>query len=173
MRLSFVTSPATVKSATCGGCSPLPNVFSVRWFASYADEAAYRSSYSALTQNHEWITSSVPALQTWGASLEETLELLPTRRSLLRHRAEEQRPEAHRASRQEAEKQPEGGGEGKDEAQAPPPVTCPGNRHGTRIPRSGAIRPRLGPGVPTRDRSHAARWRPRSRARRRSGPRVP
>ena len=60
------------------------------WFASFADEAAYSSYHSALTQSQEWITSLVPALQTWGASLEETLELLPTRRSLLRHRAEEQ-----------------------------------------------------------------------------------
>jgi hypothetical protein len=60
------------------------------WFASFADEAAYSSYHSALTQNQEWITSIVPALQMWGASLEEALELLPTRRSLLRHRAEEQ-----------------------------------------------------------------------------------
>lgn len=60
------------------------------WFASYADEAAYRGSYSALIRHQEWITSIVPALQMWGASLEATLELLPTRRSLLRHRAEEQ-----------------------------------------------------------------------------------
>jgi hypothetical protein len=64
------------------------NVF-VR-FASFADEAAYSSSHSALTQNQEWITSIVPALQMWGASHEETLELLPTRRSLLSHRAQEQ-----------------------------------------------------------------------------------
>ena len=60
------------------------------WFASFADEAASRSYHSALTQSQEWITSIVPALQMWGASLEEALELLPTRRSLLRHRAEEQ-----------------------------------------------------------------------------------
>ncbi len=60
------------------------------WFASFADEAVSRSYHSALTQNQEWITSIVPALQMWGASLEEALELLPTRRSLLRHRAEEQ-----------------------------------------------------------------------------------
>lgn len=60
------------------------------WFASFADEAAYSSYHAALTQNQEWITSIVPALQMGGASLEETLELLPTRRSLLRHRAEEQ-----------------------------------------------------------------------------------
>jgi hypothetical protein len=60
------------------------------WFASFADEAAYSSYHAALAQNQEWITSIVPALQMWGASFEETLELLPTRRSLLRHRAEEQ-----------------------------------------------------------------------------------
>ena len=54
------------------------------WFASFADETAYRSYHAALMQNQEWITSIVPALQMWGASLEETLELLPTRRSLLR-----------------------------------------------------------------------------------------
>ena len=60
------------------------------WFASFVDEAAYSSYHAALAQNQEWITSIVPALQMWGASFEETLELLPTRRSLLRHRAEEQ-----------------------------------------------------------------------------------
>ncbi len=60
------------------------------WFASFTDEAAYASAHSALTGSQEWITSIVPALQRWGASLEETLELLPTRRSLLRHRTEEQ-----------------------------------------------------------------------------------
>lgn len=58
------------------------------WFASFADEAAYKSYHSVLAQSQEWITSIVPVLQTWGASLEETLELLPTRRSLLRHCAE-------------------------------------------------------------------------------------
>ncbi|HEY4388902.1 MAG TPA: NIPSNAP family containing protein [Ktedonobacteraceae bacterium] len=60
------------------------------WFASFANEAAYNSYHSALTQNQEWITSIVPALHMWGASLEEVLELLPTRRSLLRHHAQEQ-----------------------------------------------------------------------------------
>ncbi len=60
------------------------------WFASFADEAAYTSSHAALTQSQEWITSIVPTLQTWGASSEEVLELLPTRRSLLRHRTQEQ-----------------------------------------------------------------------------------
>jgi hypothetical protein len=60
------------------------------WFASFADEATYTSSHAALTQSQEWITSIVPTLQTWGASSEEVLELLPTRRSLLRHRTQEQ-----------------------------------------------------------------------------------
>jgi hypothetical protein len=60
------------------------------WFASFADEVASRSYRSALTQRHEWITLIVPALQMWGASLEEALELHPTRRSLLRRSAEEQ-----------------------------------------------------------------------------------
>ncbi len=59
------------------------------WFASFADEAAYTAYRSALTQSQEWITSIVPTLQMWGASPEELLELLPTRRSLLRHRAQE------------------------------------------------------------------------------------
>ncbi len=31
---SFVTSPFEVKTATNGGCSPVPKVFSARWFAS-------------------------------------------------------------------------------------------------------------------------------------------
>ena len=31
---SFVTSPFERKTATSGACSPLPNVFSVRWFDS-------------------------------------------------------------------------------------------------------------------------------------------
>ena len=60
------------------------------WFASFADEAAYSSYQASLKHNQEWITSIVPALETWGASLEEELELLPTRRSLLRHYVEEQ-----------------------------------------------------------------------------------
>lgn len=83
----FVTEPAE------NTYSELPvregeNVFV--WFASFADEAAYSSYHATLMQNQEWITSIVPALRMWGASLEEELELLPTRRSLLRHRAEEQ-----------------------------------------------------------------------------------
>jgi hypothetical protein len=60
------------------------------WFASFADEAAYTSYHSVLTQSQKWITSIVPVLEMWGASLEEALELLPTRRSFLRYRTEEQ-----------------------------------------------------------------------------------
>ncbi|MBO0797080.1 MAG: NIPSNAP family protein [Ktedonobacteraceae bacterium] len=60
------------------------------WFASFADEAASSSYHAALTHHREWITFIVPALHMWGAELEETLELLPTRRSLLRHHAQEQ-----------------------------------------------------------------------------------
>lgn len=60
------------------------------WFASFADEAAYASPHTALTGSQEWITSIVPALQMWEPSLEAVLELLPTRRSLLRHRVEAQ-----------------------------------------------------------------------------------
>jgi len=83
----FVTEPA-------GNTYPaLPvregeNVFV--WFASFADEAASSSYHAALTHRQEWITSIGPALQMWGASLEEALELLPTRRSFLRYRTEEQ-----------------------------------------------------------------------------------
>ncbi|GLV60483.1 NIPSNAP family containing protein [Dictyobacter sp. S3.2.2.5] len=57
------------------------------WFASFADETAFSSYQSALAQSQAWITSIAPALQTWGIRREEALELLPTRRSLLRHRA--------------------------------------------------------------------------------------
>ena len=34
---SFVMSPLDRKTATSGRFSPLPNVFSVRWFAWYAE----------------------------------------------------------------------------------------------------------------------------------------
>jgi len=36
---TFVMSrPGVVKTGTSGGCSPVPNVFIVRWFASYAEK---------------------------------------------------------------------------------------------------------------------------------------
>ena len=34
MPVCFVTSPSLWKTATSGACSPVPKVFSVRWFAS-------------------------------------------------------------------------------------------------------------------------------------------
>jgi hypothetical protein len=33
----FVASPSVWKTTTLGGRTPVPNAFSVRWFASYAD----------------------------------------------------------------------------------------------------------------------------------------
>src|SRR4029077_14985473 len=33
----FVASPPVLKTTTFGGRTPMPNAFSVRWFASYAD----------------------------------------------------------------------------------------------------------------------------------------
>lgn len=60
------------------------------WFASFADEAAYSCYQSSLMQSQEWITSIIPTLPKWGVSREEKLELLPARRSLLRHYGEEQ-----------------------------------------------------------------------------------
>ena len=57
------------------------------WFASFADEKAYAAYQSALAANQAWTTSLVPALQRWQARPAEVLELVPTRRSILRHRS--------------------------------------------------------------------------------------
>lgn len=57
------------------------------WFASFADEEAYAAYQMVLTASQAWTTSLVPALQGWLARPEEVLELVPTRRSLLRHRS--------------------------------------------------------------------------------------
>jgi NIPSNAP len=57
------------------------------WFASFAGERAYAAYQTALTTNQTWITSLVPALQEWLSRPEEVLELVPTRRSLVRHRS--------------------------------------------------------------------------------------
>jgi len=57
------------------------------WFASFADEEAYAVYHMALAASQMWTTSLVPALQGWLSSPEEVLELVPTRRSLLRHRS--------------------------------------------------------------------------------------
>jgi NIPSNAP len=60
------------------------------WLASFADDAAYAAYQTALAQSRAWITSLVPALQSWLSKPEEVLELAPTRRSLLRHRPTKQ-----------------------------------------------------------------------------------
>jgi len=57
------------------------------WFASFADEEAYAAYQTALTESSTWTTLLVPALQGWLSRPEEVLELVPTRRSLLRHRS--------------------------------------------------------------------------------------
>lgn len=57
------------------------------WFASFVHEEAYASYQTALAANQTWTTSLVPTLQRWLSRLEEVLELLPTRRSLVRHRS--------------------------------------------------------------------------------------
>jgi hypothetical protein len=56
------------------------------WFASFADDEAYAAYQMALAESSAWTTSLVPALQGWQARPEEVLELVPTRRSLVRHR---------------------------------------------------------------------------------------
>lgn len=56
------------------------------WFASFASEAAYTAYCFALAQNQTWTTVLAPALKKWLSKLEEALELIPARRSLLRHR---------------------------------------------------------------------------------------
>jgi len=55
------------------------------WFASFADEAGYMSYQTTLAQNQLWNTALAATLQGWLAKPEEVLELLPCRRSLLRH----------------------------------------------------------------------------------------
>jgi hypothetical protein len=57
------------------------------WFTSFADEEAYAAYQMALAASQAWTTSLVPALQRWLSRPEEVLELVPTRRSLLRHRS--------------------------------------------------------------------------------------
>ncbi len=56
------------------------------WFTSFADEETYAAYQRALTENSMWTTSLAPSLKEWLSKQEEVLELLPTRRSLLRHR---------------------------------------------------------------------------------------
>jgi hypothetical protein len=58
------------------------------WFASFADEAGYMSYQTTLTQNQLWNTALAATLQGWLAKPEVVLELVPCRRSLLRHGAQ-------------------------------------------------------------------------------------
>ena len=44
---TFVMSlPGAVSTATSGACSPVPNVFSVRWFASYAEKPGIEKDWN-------------------------------------------------------------------------------------------------------------------------------
>jgi hypothetical protein len=56
------------------------------WFASFADDAAYAAHQADLNNSPMWGTSLVPTLQRRLSKPAEVLELLPSRRSLLRHR---------------------------------------------------------------------------------------
>ena len=57
------------------------------WFATFADEEAYAVHQKVRVTSAEWTTALVPTLQAWLTKPAEVLELTPTRRSLLRHRA--------------------------------------------------------------------------------------
>lgn len=63
------------------------------WFASFTNEEAYTAYQTALAANQTWTTSLVPVLKEWLARPEEMLELVPTRRSLVRHRTSQERAE--------------------------------------------------------------------------------
>lgn len=58
------------------------------WFASFADKRAYAAYQMAVTTNQAWIAELSSTLRGWLARPEEALELLPTRRSLVRHCSE-------------------------------------------------------------------------------------
>jgi hypothetical protein len=79
----FVTEPSQ-KTYPALPVRESVNVFV--WFASFANETAYRAYNVALTTSQEWSASLVPTLRMWGARPEEVLELIPTRRSFLRFR---------------------------------------------------------------------------------------
>lgn len=56
------------------------------WFASFANEQAYTAYREALGSDQAWNAEIAPRLKGWLTKPEEVLELIPTRRSLLRHR---------------------------------------------------------------------------------------
>jgi len=55
------------------------------WLASFADEAAYAAYRTRLAADNVWTQSVAPRLEKELSKKEEVLELMPTRRSLLRH----------------------------------------------------------------------------------------
>ncbi len=61
------------------------------WFASFADVAAYAGYQSTLAQDQAWTAELTPALQPWLSKQAEVLELIPCRRSLLRHRSTQEK----------------------------------------------------------------------------------
>jgi hypothetical protein len=56
------------------------------WLASFADEAAYAAFRARLDDDARWPSGLLPALTSWLSGPPQVLELVPTRRSLLRHR---------------------------------------------------------------------------------------
>jgi hypothetical protein len=58
------------------------------WLASFADEAAYATYRTRLAGNKAWKQSVGPSLEKQLSKSEDVLELVPTRRSLLRHSIE-------------------------------------------------------------------------------------
>jgi hypothetical protein len=55
------------------------------WLASFADEAGYAAHQARLMDDRRWSGSLAPALASWLSKPPEVLELVPTRRSSLRH----------------------------------------------------------------------------------------
>ncbi|HET8840450.1 MAG TPA: NIPSNAP family containing protein, partial [Ktedonobacteraceae bacterium] len=56
------------------------------WLASFATDTAYATYHIALAKNQMWTTMLTPILHNHLIKPVETLELTPSRRSLLRHR---------------------------------------------------------------------------------------
>src|SRR4051795_5603618 len=62
----LVMSPELWKTTVIGACAPVPNVLSVRWFASYAENPGIEncSSHRLETALAEYAPTSVSAIQT-------------------------------------------------------------------------------------------------------------
>jgi hypothetical protein len=78
----FTTEPGPGRSARMPPCSEHLFV----WLASFADPASYTAHRVALRRDPIWTGQVAPALRACLAGRERVLELLPTGRSLLRHR---------------------------------------------------------------------------------------